>query len=219
MNKVKVLIVDDHEVVRYGLNLLLNRYDYLEVVGEAQTKEETLALMEQFGPQVVIMDVRLKNCSGIDCCREILRQYPETNVIMLTSFGGADVILNSIEAGAMGFVLKDTGNGELIRAIDAAIKGESILDPMITNKLLNHLRKVPGDLYEKKSNLSKQERKVLELIAEGLSNKEIAKHIFLSEKTVRNYVSRLLGKLNLNNRAEAAVYAVENHIRSRGQTP
>lgn len=212
MGQTKVLIVDDHEVVRYGLKELLKRYDYLEVVGEAQTIEETFALMEKYYPQIVIMDVRLKNCSGIDCCREILRQYPETNVIMLTSFAGDEVIVNSIRAGAKGFVLKDTGNGELIRAIDAAIKGESMLDPMITNKLLNHLRKVPDQMYEQKSKLSKQERKVLALVSAGCTNKEIAKEIFLSEKTVRNYVSRLLSKLDLNNRAEAAVYAVENHI-------
>lgn len=212
MEKVKVLIVDDHEVVRYGLSILLKRYDYLEVVGEAQTIEGTMALMEKYCPKIVIMDVRLKNCSGIECCREVLRQYPDTNVIMLTSYGGDEEILNSIRAGARGFVLKDTGNNELIRAIDTAINGESMLDPMITNTLLHHLRRVPDETLEQKTKLSKQEMKVLALISEGHTNREIAKQIFLSEKTVRNYVSNILSKLNLHNRAEAAVYAVDNRI-------
>ncbi len=210
MEKVKVLIVDDHEVVRFGLSLLLTRYDYLEVVGEAETIEETFTLMEKHRPEIVIMDVRLKKCSGIDCCREVLQRHPYTNVIMLTSYGDDKVILNSIRAGAKGFVLKDTGNDGLIRAIDAAIKGESMLDSKITNALMNHLRRASDD--DQKVKLSKQELKVLNLISKGSTNKTIAKEIFLSEKTVRNYVSNILSKLNLNNRAEAAVYALKNDL-------
>jgi DNA-binding NarL/FixJ family response regulator len=215
VEKVKVLLVDDHEVVRYGLSLLLNQYDYLEVVGEAQNLEESLKLIEKQKPQIVIMDVRLRNSSGIKSCSEIMRLYPDTSVIMLTSFGDDEIVLESIRSGAKGFVLKDAGNDELIKAIDAAIRGESMLDPMITSKLLNHLRKAPMEMSDQKIKLTKQEKKVLALISEGRTNKEIAKEIYLSEKTVRNYVSNILSKLNLNNRAEAAVYAAKNGIQAK----
>lgn len=210
MERAKILIVDDHEVVRYGLALLFQQYEHLEIIGEAGNLAEAMSLMEQHEPSVVIMDVRLKNSSGIQGCSEITQRYPETNVIMLTSFGDEDIVLDSIRAGAKGFVLKDAGNKELLKAVNAAIRGESILDPTITSKLLNHLRESPLRATEEKSKLTKQEQKVLALIAEGMTNKEIAGEIFLSEKTVRNYVSNILNKLNLSNRAEAAVYAVKN---------
>jgi two-component system response regulator DevR len=213
VEKVKLIIVDDHEVVRYGLKLLLQNFDYLEVVGEAQTWPEINSLMEVFNPHIVIMDVRLKNECGIECCNEIMARYPTTKVIMLTSYGDEDVILKAIKAGAKGFVLKDTGNDELLQAIDAAIKGESMLDPLITKKLLNHLRKVPVKQAFATTGLSKQERKILALLSEGLSNKEIAAEILLSEKTVGNYISKILNKLNLSNRAEAAVYAASRGIK------
>lgn len=210
MKKAKVMIVDDHEVVRSGLSFLLSQYDYLEVVGTAETIEEAFLLMEKHHPRIVLMDVRLKKDCGIECCREIVERYPETKVIMLTSYGNDEVILNAIRAGANGFVLKDTGNDGLIRAIDAAIRGESMLDPVITNTLLSHLRR--GQDAGQKTKLSNQEKKVLALLSEGFTNKEIAREIFLSEKTVRNYVCSILSKLSLNNRAEAAVYAVDNKL-------
>lgn len=217
MKKAGVLIVDDHEVVRYGLTLLLQQYEHLEVVGEASNLEEAKVLLDKHKPQVVIMDVRLKDSSGIKGCGEITRAYPDISVIMLTSFGDDEVVLESIRAGAKGFVLKDAGNDELIKAIDAAIRGESMLDPTITGKLLEHLRRSPLEMPEQKNKLTKQERKVLALVSEGLTNKEIAKEIFLSEKTVRNYVSNILSKLNLSNRAEAAVYAARNGFHPKSQ--
>ncbi|HHW06714.1 MAG TPA: response regulator transcription factor [Clostridia bacterium] len=213
MEKTKLIIVDDHEVVRYGLRLFLESYDHLAVVGEAQTLAETISLMERVRPSIVILDVLLKNECGIQCCKEIMQRYPDTRIIILTSFGNEEVILKAIKAGAKGFVLKDTGNEELIKAINAAIKGESLLDPLITHKLLNHLRQISGQGTGAQVHLSQQERRVLALLSEGLSNREIANKILLSEKTVRNYVSKILNKLNLNNRAEAAVYAAKHGIR------
>ncbi|HHW06716.1 MAG TPA: response regulator transcription factor [Clostridia bacterium] len=212
MERVKVLIVDDHEVVRYGLSLWFKQYDYLEVVGEAKSLTEAMQMMEKHRPRIVIMDVRLKDSSGIQGCAEITSRYPGTSVIMLTSFGDDDVLLESIRAGAKGFVLKDAGNEELLKAVDAAIRGESMLDPTVTGRLLEHLRKSPLEITEDKVKLTKQEKKVLALIAQGMTNKEIAREIFLSEKTVRNYVSNILSKLNLSNRAEAAVWATKNRM-------
>jgi two-component system response regulator DevR len=212
LKRAKVLIVDDHEVVRYGLTLLLQQCEHLEVVGEANNLTEAMKMMDRYHPAVVIMDVRLKDGCGIQGCSEITRRYPETSVIMLTSYGHDDVVLESIRAGAKGFVLKDAGNQALLKAVDAAIKGKSMLDPTITGKLLDHLRKSPLEIADEKFKLTKQERKVLTLIAKGMTNREIAETIFLSEKTVRNYVSNILSKLNLNNRAEAAVYAIKNGI-------
>ncbi|HHY60259.1 MAG TPA: response regulator transcription factor [Clostridia bacterium] len=212
MERVKVLIVDDHEVVRYGLSLLFQQYDHLEVVGAAKNLEEAMQLMEQYRPKVVIMDVRLKDSSGIQGCAEITSRYPGTSVIMLTSFGDDDVVLESIRAGAKGFVMKDAGNLELLKAVEAAIRGESMLDPTVTGRLLEHLRRSPWEIPEEKVKLTKQEKRVLALLAEGMTNKEIAREIFLSEKTVRNYVSNILSKLNLSNRAEAAVWATKNRM-------
>lgn len=212
MKRASVLIVDDHEVVRYGLSLLFQQYDHLEVVGEAKNLAEAMVMVEKHRPTVVIMDVRLKDSSGIHGCGEITRRYPETSVIMLTSFGDDEVVLESIRAGAKGFVLKDAGNQELLKAVDAAIRGKSMLDPTVTGKLLEHLRKLPLEVADERVKLTKQEKKVLTLIAEGMTNKEIADRLFLSEKTIRNYVSNILSKLNLNNRAEAAVYAIKNGL-------
>ncbi|NLC76824.1 MAG: response regulator transcription factor [Clostridia bacterium] len=212
MKRAGILIVDDHEVVRYGLSLLLQQHDHLEVVGEAENLAEAMAMVEKHRPAVVIMDVRLKDSSGIQGCVEITRRYPETSVIMLTSYGDEDVVLESIRAGAKGFVLKDAGNLELIKAVDAAIRGKSMVDPAVTGKLLDRLRKLPLDISDEKVKLTKQEKKVLTLIAEGMTNKEIAEKLFLSEKTIRNYVSNILSKLNLSNRAEAAVYAIKNGL-------
>jgi len=210
--KVRLLVVDDHEVVRYGLKLLLQTYDHLEVVGEAQTLEEAMVLTDRFRPHIVIMDVMLKNECGIEGCREIMKRYPGTKVIILTSFDREELFWKAIKAGVQGFVLKDTGNEELIKAIDAAMRGECVLDPSITHKLLEYLRTAKGQRGAAGAGLSRQEKKVLALLSQGLTNREIAERILLSEKTVRNYVSRILNKLNLHNRAEAAVYAARHGI-------
>ncbi|KKM10799.1 LuxR family transcriptional regulator [Clostridiales bacterium PH28_bin88] len=207
---IKLLIVDDHEVVRLGLRYLFEQHGHFSVVGEAQSAVEALAKVETCRPDVVIMDIRLPRGSGIDACREITTRYHDTQVVMLTSYGDEETVLESIMAGAKGYVLKDVGNDELIRAVEAAGRGESLLDPMITAKLLEHLRRVPRGNQD--TVLTKQERKVLALIAEGRTNREIAKTIYLSEKTVRNYVSAILNKLNLSNRAEAAAYAAKHKL-------
>lgn len=213
MNKIKVLVADDHEIVRLGLISLLEQYPDLEAVGGgAICSTEVLSKTEQFRPDVIIMDVRLKGSSGIDACREVCTRFPQVKVIMLTSYGDEEVVMESIFAGAKGFILKDVGNDELIRAVQAVYRGESLLDPVITNKLLARMRnnrKKSDDAFE---NLTDQEKKVLVYIVEGKTNREIAEKIFLSEKTVRNYVSSILGKLQLSNRTEAAAFASKKNL-------
>lgn len=217
MSEIKILIVDDHEVVRSGLSFLFKQYDHFKVVGEAENVTDSLKMVEELHPDVVIMDVRLRDGSGIDACEKITSQFLDVNVIMLTSFGDDEIVLESIRAGAKGFVLKDVGNDELIKAIEAASRGESQLDPMITSKLLDHLRRSPQGSKDETAKLTKQEKKVLAFVAEGMTNRQIAGKIFLSEKTVRNYVSNILSKLNLNNRAEAAAYAIKNKMNSESE--
>jgi len=210
MERIKVLVVDDHEIVRLGLVRLLEQYPDLEGVGEgAASLNDSLAKTELYHPDVIIMDVRLKESSGIDACREICNRYPQTKVIMLTSYGDDEVVMESIFAGAKGYILKDVGNDELIRAVRAVHRGESLLDPVITKRLLDRMRRnrqTPNDVFE---HLTDQEKKVLIFVAEGKTNREIAERTFLSEKTVRNYVSSILGKLHLTNRTEAAAYVAK----------
>ena len=213
MDKIKVLVADDHEIVRLGLISLLEQYSDLEAVGGgAICSTEVLSKTEQYSPDVIIMDVRLKGSSGIDACREVCYRFPQVKVIMLTSYGDEEIIMESIFAGAKGFILKDVGNDELIRAVQAVYRGESLLDPVITHKLLDRMRsnrKNSDDAFE---NLTDQEKKVLICIVEGKTNREIAEKIFLSEKTVRNYVSSILGKLHLSNRTEAAAFASKRNL-------
>jgi two-component system, NarL family, response regulator DevR len=217
MEKIRVLIADDHEIVRLGLTNLLEQYSDLEGVGDgAASISEVMVKTEQFHPDVIIMDVRLKGSSGIDACREVSKRVPQTKVIMLTSYGDEEIVMESIFAGAKGYILKDVGNDELIRAIRAVYRGESLLDPVITKQLLDRMRhqnKVTVD--DPFEHLTEQEIKVLRLLAEGKTNREIAEKIFLSEKTVRNYVSSILGKLHLANRTEAAAYAAMKNLISR----
>lgn len=203
----KIMIVDDHEVVRLGLKGLISHYkDEFEVVGETPTVAEAVAMGVALKPDIVIMDVRLPDGSGVDACREICRANgSETKVIMLTSFPEDDVVIESILAGSSGFVLKDIKGNALIEAISKVTRGESILDPRITNKVLSYMKN--KDSQKKLENiLTPQELKVLALVAEGKTNREIGTELFLSERTVRNHLSRVLQKLNLNNRAKAAAY-------------
>lgn len=217
MDKIRVLIADDHEIVRLGLTHLFEQYQELDAVGEgAATVSEVIAKAEKYRPDVIIMDVRLKGSSGIDACREICKCLPQTKVIMLTSFGDEEIVMESIFAGAKGYILKDVGNDELIRAIRAVFRGESLLDPVVTKKLLDRMRTNNKDNGEDAfEHLTEQEKKVLALLAEGRTNREIAERIFLSEKTVRNYVSSILGKLHLTNRTEAAAYAATKNLINR----
>ena len=203
----RVLIVDDHEVVREGLRALLSRRDGMEVVGMAGTVAEAVAAAAKMQPDVVVMDVRLPDGSGIEACRDIREARPDTKVIMLTSYADEDAVFASILAGAAGYVLKQTRGIVLADAIAGAARGESLLDPAVTQKVLDRMRtaneRKEGDPLDA---LTDQEHKILVLIAEGKTNKEIAGDVFLSDKTVKNYVSSILNKLNLRRRSEAAAF-------------
>jgi DNA-binding NarL/FixJ family response regulator len=203
----RVLIVDDHEVVREGLRALLSRRDGMEVVGMAETVSEAVATAAKMEPDVVVMDVRLPDGSGIEACRDIREARPDTKVIMLTSYADEEAVFASILAGAAGYVLKQTRGSVLADAIAAAARGESLLDSAVTQKVLDRMRTA----NERKQDdpldaLTDQEHKILALIADGKTNKEIAKEVFLSDKTVKNYVSSILNKLNLRRRSEAAAF-------------
>ncbi|MHB9095794.1 MAG: response regulator transcription factor [Eubacteriales bacterium] len=215
MGKIKVLVVDDHEIVRMGLTHFIDQYPDMEVVDGASSLGEALLKTEQFRPDVVTMDICLKKSSGIDACREICSCFPQTKVIILTSYGEEDMLMESIFAGAKGYVLKDVGSDEIIRAIRAAYRDESLLDSVVTKKLLDQMRRNGQKTHDALEQLTVQEKKVLVLIAEGKTNKEIAEKIYLSEKTVRNYVSSILAKLNLVNRTEAAAYAAKRSIQNQ----
>ena len=213
-NQTRVLIVDDHEVVREGLRSLLRRRPELVVVGEADSVASAIKEARRTQPDVVVMDVRLPDGSGVEACREIRAQRPETKVIMLTSYADDEAVFASIMAGATGYLLKQTRTQALADAIERAMQGESLLDPAVTQRVLERVRSAGSNKDDELSLLSEQERKILDLIAEGKTNKEIAEEIYLSDKTVKNYVSSILSKLNLRRRSEAAAFIA----RRRGPT-
>jgi two-component system response regulator DevR len=210
----RVLIVDDHEVVREGLRALLGRREGMEVVGMAGSVKEAIAEARKMEPDVIVMDVRLPDGSGIEACREIREVRPETKVIMLTSYADEEAVFASILAGAAGYVLKQTRGNVLGDAITAVANGESLLDSAVTQKVLERMRKAnerkDDDPLDK---LTDQEHKILVLIADGKTNKEIAEDVFLSDKTVKNYVSNILNKLNLRRRSEAAAFIARRENR------
>ena len=202
----RVLICDDHEVVREGLRTLLSRHkDTLVVAGEAATMAEAVETAARTRPDVVIMDVRLPDGSGVEACRAIREARPETRVIMLTSYADDEAVFASIVAGASGYLLKQTRGQAVIDAIQAVAQGRSLLDPDVTGKVLERVR-LGREEDPALASLTEQERKVVEQLAEGKTNREIGAVLFLSEKTVKNYVSRILDKLGLSRRAEAAAY-------------
>jgi two-component system response regulator DevR len=210
---LRILLVDDHEVVRLGIKALLARHPQFQVVAEAGTAEEAVKQAIHYQPDVVIMDIRLPGKSGIEATQEITQKLPGTKVIMLTSFAEDDLLFDAIIAGASGYVLKQIGSGELVRALEMVGRGESLLDPAVTQKVFDRVRQTAREAKGTAfASLTDRELQVLALVAEGKTNKEIADLVFLSEKTVRNYVSSILAKLNLSNRAEAAAYAVTHHI-------
>lgn len=210
---LRILLVDDHEIVRLGIKSLLERYPQFEVVGEAANAQEALEKTLYFQPDVVVMDVRLPGKNGIEATREILKHRPETKIIVLTSYAEDDILFDAIAAGAAGYVLKQIGSDDLVRALMTVGRGESLLDPAVTQKVFqqvrSHARQAEDEYF---ASLTEQELTILGFVTEGLTNKEIARRVFLSEKTVRNYVSSILSKLNVASRAEAAVYAVRHHI-------
>ena len=214
MLKQRIVVVDDHEVVRLGLRSLLDHHAQFEVVGEASSAKEALERVSRLRPDIVLMDIRLPGTSGIEACEEITNLYPETRVVMLTSYAEDEMLFSAIRAGAAGYVLKQIGGEDLIKAIEAVGRGEASLDSAVTQRVFQEVRRaVKEEEASAFANLSQQERHVLLLVSEGKTNREIAKALFLGEGTVRNYVSSILSKLGVSNRAEAAAYAVEHNLR------
>lgn len=205
--RIRVMLVDDHEVVRIGVRTLLMTEPAIDVVGAAATADEAVAMAARVKPDLVLMDVRLPDRSGVEACRDIRSAAPETRVIMLTSHADEEAVFNSIMAGAAGYVLKRISGQEVIRAVLAVAAGQSLLDPEVTRTVMEMMtrqgRPVPPG---KGAALSPQEERVLALIAEGMTNKEIARDLGLSDKTVKNYVANVFEKLNLSRRAEAAAF-------------
>jgi two-component system, NarL family, response regulator DevR len=214
MAKQRIVLVDDHEVVRLGLKALLDRHPQFEVVGEAGSAREAMEQVSALEPDVVVMDIRLPGTSGIEACEQIVDEHPNTKVIMLTSYAEDEMLFSAIRAGASGYVLKQIASEELVKAIEAVGRGEALLDPAVTQRVFQEVRcAVKEEEASAFAHLSQQEKHVLLLVSEGKTNREIAKNLFLGEGTVRNYVSSILSKLGVNNRAEAAAYAVEHSLR------
>ena len=214
MDKKDILLVDDHEVVRLGLKSLLEHNDQFEVVAEAGTAKEAVAQVEKYHPDVVLMDIRLPGASGIEACEEITTRWPDVRVVILTSYAEDEMLFSAIRAGASGYVLKQIGAEGLITAIEAACRGEALLDPAVTQRVFQEVRRaVKEEEAAAFANLSQQEKHVLALVSEGKTNREIAAALYLGEGTVRNYVSSILSKLGVSNRAEAAAYAVEHNLK------
>jgi DNA-binding NarL/FixJ family response regulator len=209
--RLRLLVVDDHEVVRQGLVSLLDRRDSFQVVAEAGTVAEAIEQADRFRPDLVIMDVRLPDGSGIEACRDIRAEHPETRVVMLTSYPDEEAVLSAIVAGASGYLLKQVRARDLVTALEAVGRGESLLDPAVTEKVLERVRRIATSAYtDEFAQLTAQEQKILLLVAEGKTNKEIAAEVFLSDKTVKNYVSSILSKLNLQRRAQAAAFVAKH---------
>ncbi len=218
LKTLRVLVVDDHEVVRQGLVALIGRRNGFEVVGEAATVAEAIEGARRHQPDLVIMDVRLPDGSGIEACREIREEFPATRVVMLTSYPDEEAVLSAIVAGASGYLLKQIRGRDLVAALETVGRGESLLDPAVTEKVLARIRKIAtgSEEADELSQLTSQERKILELVAAGMTNKEIAAEVFLSDKTVKNYVSSILAKLNLERRAQAAAFVAKQKAERGG---
>jgi two-component system response regulator DevR len=213
MKKTRILLVDDHAIVRLGLMTLLNDQPEMEVVAEASTSAEAVVAVEKFSPDVVLMDIRLPGEGGIEATRQVTRRFPNSKVVMLTSFADDDLVIRAISAGAVGYVLKQV---ELLRAIQAAARGEALLDPSTTAKLLSRVRELDRKSEEDAfRELSDREMDVLVHLARGKTNSEIGRLLNLSEKTVGNYIGTMFEKLHMNNRIELAIYAVEHHLFER----
>jgi two-component system response regulator DevR len=215
---IKLMLVDDHEVVRLGLRNLLERRPQFTIVGEAGSVAEAISVAHEAKPDVIVMDIRLPDGNGVEATREIRGERPETKVIMLTSYADDEAIYGSIMAGASGYLLKQTRGQNLAEAIERVAAGESLLDPSVTEKVLERMRLLARGETDDLAPLTAQERKILALIAEGKTNKEIAADVFLSDKTVKNYVSSILSKLNLRRRSEAAAFMAE-HRSKAGEQP
>jgi two-component system response regulator DevR len=205
MDAIRVFLLDDHEIVRRGLAELINLQNDMEVVGEASTADEALRRIPAARPDIAVLDVRLPDGSGVEVCREVKSVMPSVSCLMLTSYSDDEALLNAIMAGASGYVLKEIRGNDLIKAIRQVANGESLLDPSVTEKVLERLhsgRKVDSEL----AGLTDQERQILTLIGQGMTNRQIGDHMHLAEKTIKNYVSGLLAKLGMERRTQAAAY-------------
>jgi len=203
---IRIYILDDHELVRTGLRTLIEAEPDMEVVGEAGTAAAALAEIAELTPDVAILDVRLPDGNGIEVCRDIRSQYPSVACLILTSYSDDEAHFSAFMAGAVGYVLKEVGGSDLLGDIRRVSQGASLLDPAVTQQIFERLRESEQEAA-RLAKLSPQERRILDLIAEGQSNRQIAAEMFLAENTVKNYVSNLLSKLGMRRRTEAAVYA------------
>ena len=215
---IRVFLLDDHELVRRGIFELLSAHDDVEVVGEASTGDEALSRIPLAHPDVAILDVRLGDAerSGIEVCRDIRSEHPDIACLMLTSYADDDALVASVMAGAAGYLLKQIRGPQLVDSIRRVAAGESLLEPNVVAKVLERLRQPVDDPL---AALTDQERRILDLIAEGHTNRQIGEQLFLAEKTVKNYVSNLLAKLGMSRRTEAAAFAARLHERQRGSNP
>lgn len=210
---VQLLIADDHSVVRAGLRALLERQGNFRIVAEAATGEEAIAKAQEFQPDVAVLDIRMPGLSGIEACRQIVETVPNCRVIMLTSYAEDELLFAAIQAGASGYVLKRIGDNELVHAVERISRGEGMLDPAMTATVFAEMRKATEAQHAAAfADLTPQELAVLALVAEGMTNRQIAVKLYLGEGTVRNYVSSVLTKIGVSNRAEAAAYAVKHNI-------
>ena len=210
--KIRVMLVDDHEVVRIGLRTLINEYPSVEVVAEAGGVTSLYETVTQIKPDVLLLDIRLPDGNGLDACRKIIQSGIDTRIIILTSYADDNLISNAIQAGADGYLLKEIDGDGLIKAIETVASGNSILDPSVTKKVFSHFKNPPASssVNDKLQLLSAQELRVLALVAEGKTNKEIAQAMELSDKTVKNYLSNLMDKLEMSRRSQAAAFFVQH---------
>ena len=208
---LKILIVDDHDIVRKGLAMLVSRQEDLSVVAEAGTVAEAVEKARESSPDVVVMDIRLPDGSGIEACRDIRDENGDVKVLMLTSYSDEEAVMGSIMAGASGYLLKEIRSQEIVDAIRKVSSGQSLLDPTVTASVLDRVRR--GKEEDVLAQLTEQEQKILELIANGQTNREIAGQINLSDKTVKNYVSNILGKPEVSTRSQPAAFLAERHAR------
>jgi two-component system response regulator DevR len=206
---IRVFLLDDHEIVRRGLRDLLESEDDITVVGEASTEDEAVRRVPALDPDVAILDVRLAEGNGVEACREIRSRHPRTACLILTSFSDDEALFEAIMAGAAGYVLKQIRSSDLVVAIRRVAAGQNLLDPAVTARVLERLRRGP-DEDEMIARLTSQEHEVLTLLADGLTNRQIAAQMYLAEKTVKNYVTSVLSKMGMARRTEAAVYAARH---------
>ena len=213
------MVVDDHEVVRTGLKAILEPENDIDVVAEAGSAQEAARMADTFEPGVVLMDVRMEGMNGIEACRIIKSAHPDINVLMLTSFAEDEAVTSAIMAGASGFLLKNVNRADLLKAIRAVSQGQSLLDPAITKTVMDKFANLLESEHDRALDaISDREREVLTLIAQGMTNREIAEKLVISENTARNHVSRILDKLGLARRSEAAVFAAQHGLAPQNES-